>query len=108
MEASFMITQVETTMSNYRNQYHRSGTQDLAIWQSIDMYYSDAGGHDLIATSTREEAFDQMVKDKWTVSHDYHGLDYETIDEAVLQYLEDNALVKRDNADAQHHEKTWG
>ena len=108
MEASFMIAQVETTMSNYRNQYHRSGMQDLAIWQSIDMYYSDAGGHDLIVTSTREEAFDRIVQDKWTVSHDYHGLDYETIDEAVLQYLEDNALVKRWDADAQHHEKTWG
>lgn len=95
MEASFMIAQVETTMSNYRNQYDRSGMQDLAIWQSLDMYYSDADGYDLIVTSTQEEAFDRMVKDKWTVMQDYHGLDYETIDEEVLQYLEDNALVKR-------------
>lgn len=99
MEASFMIAQVETTMSNYRNQYHRSGMYDLAIWQSIDMYYSDAGGHDLIATSTREEAFDQMVKDKWTISYDYYGLNFEIIDECVLQYLLDNALVRRDNGE---------
>lgn len=90
-----MIAQVETTMSNYRNQYDRSGMQDLAIWQSLDMYYSDADGYDLIVTSTQEEAFDRMVKDKFTVMQGYHGLDYEIIDEEVLQYLEDNALVKR-------------
>ena len=95
MEASFMIEQVETTLNNYTNQYHRSGMRDLAIWQSLDMYYSDPDGHDLVVTSTKEEAFDRMVKDNWTVNYDYYGIDYEIVDELVLDYLIKNQLVTR-------------
>lgn len=96
MEASFMITQVETTLSNYTNYYRRLGMQDLAIWQSLEDIYKRPELHDLTLASTREEAFDQMVRDNWFVdmgSH-YYGLDYETIDELVLEYLKDNQLVK--------------
>ena len=95
MEASFMIAQVETTMSNYTNQYHRLGMQDLAIWQSLESVYSRPEDYDLVVTSTREEAFDRIVKDNWHVDMGDHffGLDYETIDDCVLQYLKDNKLV---------------
>ena len=95
MDASFMITQVETTMSNYTNQYHRLGMQDLAIWQSLESIYSRPEEYDLVLTSTREEAFDRMVKDNWYVGGNDHffGLDYETIDDCVIQYLKDNQLV---------------
>ncbi len=95
MDASFMIAQVETTMSNYTNQYHRLGMRDLAIWQSLESVYARPEDYDLVVTSTREEAFDRMVKDNWHVDMGDHffGLDYETIDDCVLQYLKDNKLV---------------
>lgn len=95
MDASFMITQVETTMSNYTNQYHRLGMRDVAIWQSLEPIYARPEEYDVVATSTREEAFDRMVKDNWHVDMGDHffGLDYETIDDCVLQYLKDNQLV---------------
>jgi hypothetical protein len=95
MEASFMIAQVETTMSNYTNQYHRLGMRDLAIWQSLEPIYSRPEEYDLVLTSTREEAFDRMVKDNWHVSMGDHffGLDYEVIDELVLEYVKDNKLA---------------
>lgn len=101
MYASFMITQVETTLSNYTNQYHRLGMQDLAIWQTLEDIYKRPELHDLVLASTREEAFDQMVKDNWFVDMGQHfyGLDYETIDELTLQYLKDNQLVKEINND---------
>ena len=95
MEASFMITQVETTMSNYTNQHHRLGMQDLAIWQSLEPIYRQPDDYGVVVTSTREEAFDRMVKDNWHVDMGDHffGLDYETIDDCVAQYLKDNQLV---------------
>ena len=95
MDASFMITQVETTMSNYTNQYHRLGMRDLAIWQSLESVYARPEDYDLVVTSTREEAFDRMVKDNWHVSMGDHffGLDYEVIDELVLEYVKDNKLA---------------
>ena len=101
MEASFMIAQVETTMSNYTNQYHRMGMTDLAIWQSLEPIYSRPDEYELVLTSTREEAFDRMVKDNWHVYMGDHffGLDYEVIDELVLDYLKDNQLVTSVNDD---------
>ena len=97
MEPSFLIAQVETTLSNYTNQHHRLGMQDLAIWQSLDSYYSRPDNWDIVLTSTREEAFDRMVKDNWYVNmgDHFYGLDYETIDELVLEYLIDNHLATR-------------
>jgi hypothetical protein len=69
--------------------------RDLAIWQSLESVYSRPEDYDLVVTSTREEAFDRIVKDNWHVDMGDHffGLDYETIDECVLQYLKDNKLV---------------
>jgi hypothetical protein len=95
MDASFMITQAETTLSNYTNQFHRSGMRDLAIWQSLESIYSRPDEYDLVLTSTREEAFDRMIKDNWHVDMGDHffGLDYEVIDELVLQYVKDNKLA---------------
>jgi hypothetical protein len=95
MDASFMIAQVETTMSNYTNQYHRLGMQDLAIWQSLEAIYKRPEEYDLVLTSTREEAFDRMVKDNWHVYMGDHffGLDYEVIDELVLEYVKANKLA---------------
>ena len=97
MEPSFMIAQVETTLSNYTSHHHRSGMQDLAIWQSLEAVYSRPDEYDLVVTSTREEAFDRMVKENWFVNMGDHffGLDYEIIDELVLEYLINNQLVTR-------------
>ena len=102
MEPSFMIAQVETTLSNYTNQHHRPGMHDLAIWQALDSYYSRPDDWDIVLTSTREEAFDRIVKDNWSVDMGNHffGLDYETIDELVREYLIDNKLAARVDDDA--------
>lgn len=102
MEPSFMIAQVETTLSNYTDQHHRPGMHDLAIWQSLESVYLRPDEYDLVITSTREEAFDRMVKDNWFVDMGDHffGLDYETIDELVLEYIVDNKLAARVDDDA--------
>lgn len=98
MEASFMITQVETLLDSYTTQHKRIGMTDLAIWQAVCQYYAQPHAYEITITThlSKEEAFDQMVRDNWFVdmgSH-YYGLDYETIDELVLEYLKDNQLVK--------------
>ena len=101
MNASFRIEQVSFLLDQYREATHRLGMQDLAIWQSLEDIYKRPELHDLTLLSTREEAFDKIVKDNWFVDmgqHDY-GLDYETIDEITLQYLKDNQLVKEINND---------
>ena len=102
MEASFLIAQVETTLFNYTEQYRRPGMQDLAIWQSLEPLYSRPDEYDIVVTSTREEAFDRMVKDNWFVNMGDHffGIDYETTDELVLEYLIDNKLAARVDDDA--------
>jgi hypothetical protein len=102
MEPSFLIAQVETTLTNYTNQHHRPGMHDLAIWQSLESIYLRPDEYDLVVTSTREEAFDRMVKDNWFVDMGDHffGLDYETIDELVLEYIIDNKLAARVDDDA--------
>ena len=96
MEPSFRITQVETLLTAYTDAVHRSGMRDLAIWQSLEMYYTRPDEYDLVLTSTREEAFDRMVKDNWHVDMGDHffGIDYETTDELVLDYLKNNKLVQ--------------
>ena len=96
MEPSFLIAQVETTLYNYTSQHHRSGMGDLAIWQSLTAYHERPDNWDIEWTSTREEAFDRMVKDNWYVNmgDHYYGIDYEVVDELVLEYLKDNKLVK--------------
>ncbi len=96
MEPSFRIEQVETLLTAYTNAVHRSGMGDLAIWQSLESIYTRPDDWDLVLTSTREEAFDRMVKDNWHVDMGDHffGIDYETVDELVLKYIKDNKLVK--------------
>jgi hypothetical protein len=97
MEPSFRIAQVETLLTSYTDAVHRSGMGDLAIWQSLDSIYTRPDNYELVLTSTREEAFDRMVKDNWHVYMGDHffGIDYETVDEEVLKYLVDNQLVTR-------------
>jgi hypothetical protein len=96
MNASFRIEQVSFLLDQYREATHRLGMQDLAIWQTLEDIYKRPELHDLTLLSTREEAFDKIVKDNWFVDMGQHfyGLDYETIDELTLQYLKDNQLVK--------------
>ena len=96
MEPSFRISQVETLLTAYTDAVKRSGMQDLAIWQALEPLYSRPEEYDIVVTSTREEAFDRMVKDNWFVNMGVHffGIDYETTDELVLEYLKDNKLVK--------------
>ena len=96
MEPSFRIAQVEFLLTQYTEAMHRSGMGDLAIWQSLDSVYTRPDDWDLVLTSTREEAFDRMVKDNWFVDmgNHFYGIDYETVDELVLEYLKNNKLVK--------------
>jgi hypothetical protein len=100
MNASFRIEQVSFLLNQYREATHRLGMQDLAIWQSLEDIYKRPELHDLTLLSTREEAFDKIVKDNWFVDmgQHYYGLDYETIDELTLEYLKDNNLVKEIDA----------
>jgi len=100
MNASFRIEQVSFLLDQYREATHRLGMQDLAIWQSLEDIYKRPELHDLTLLSTREEAFDKIVKDNWFVDmgQHYYGLDYETIDELTLEYLKDNNLVKEIDA----------
>jgi len=95
MNASFRIEQVEFLLSQYSDAMHRSGMRDLAIWQSLESIYSRPDEYDLVLTSTREEAFDRMVKDNWHVDMGDHffGIDYETTDELVLEYVKANKLA---------------
>ena len=96
MNASFRIEQVNFLLNQYREAIHRPAMMDLAIWQTLETYYKHADDWDIVVTSTKEEAFDRMVKDGWIVDMGQHffGLDYVTIDEEVLDYLKKNALVK--------------
>jgi hypothetical protein len=96
MNASFRIEQVSFLLNQYREAMNRPGMMDLAIWQSLEPIYVNPDEYEVALTSTREEAFDRMVKDGWYVNMGPHffGLDYEVIDELVLEYLKDNALVK--------------
>jgi len=100
MNASFRIEQVSFLLDQYREATHRLGMQDLAIWQTLEDIYKRPELHDLTLLSTREEAFDKIVKDNWFVDMGQHfyGLDYETIDELTLEYLKDNNLVKEIDA----------
>jgi len=68
---------------------------DLAIWQTLETYYTQPDDWNIVLTSTKEEAFEYMVKDNWTVYMGEHffGLDYEEIDNKVLDYLKNNQLV---------------
>ena len=97
MEPSFRIAQVETLLHAYTDAVKRLGMSDLAIWQSLCMYYSDPDNYEIVVTSTKEEAFDRIVKDNWFVNMGDHffGIDYETTDELVLEYLLDNQLATR-------------
>lgn len=95
MNASFRIEQVNFLLTQYREAMNRPGMHDLAIWQTLETYYKQPEEWDIEPTSTREEAFDRMVKDGWSVNmgEHFYGLDYETMDELVLEYLKDNNLV---------------
>jgi hypothetical protein len=94
MSPDLAMTEISNMMNDYSARYNRSPRQDMAIWDSLDMYYSDPEAYELVATSTKAEAFNRMLKDRWFVKHDYYGLDYEVIDEVVLEYLTSNALVQ--------------
>ena len=105
MEPSFRIEQVENLLTAYSHATHRNGMDDLAIWQALTTYYERPEEWEIEWTSTREEAFDRIVKDnffaKW--NDDFYGIDYETTDEMVLKYLKESQLVKDvsdENADA--------
>jgi hypothetical protein len=103
MSASSRIKQVEDLMWLYTESVRRSGMQDLAIWQSLRPIYAQPDDYELVLTSTQEEAFDRMVADNWIVNmgDHFYGLDYETIDELVLEYLKESKLVKDLNEEEQ-------
>lgn len=97
MEPSFRIEQVDNLLTAYSEATKRSGMPDLAIWQALTDYYVRAEDHEIVPTSTQQEAFDRMVKDGWTVylGEHFYGIDYQTTDELVLEYLLKNELVTR-------------
>lgn len=94
MKPSEKIKEIESLMTSYRIETDRSPMQDMATWHTINYYATFPDDYDIVWTSTQEEAFDRMVADKWSYSYDFYGLDYEIMDELVLEYLKKNALVK--------------
>ena len=94
-----LLKQAETMLNEYRYslQNSRAPMLDLAIWQTLEMYYSDAEGHELVVTSTRDEAFERILADNWQPfqGSNFYGIDYEAVDELVLDYLIRNQLVTR-------------
>lgn len=96
MKPSERIKQIENLLLDYTTSVNRGGMPDLAIWQSLKMYYTYPEDSSIEPTSTMEEAFERMIADKWVIYMGQHffGLDYETTDEAVLKYLKENKLVK--------------
>lgn len=97
MEPSFRITQVETLLTAYSEATKRSGMHDLSVWHALCMYYRDPENWEIEVTSTKEEAFDRIIKDNWFVDMGdrFYGIDYETVDELVMKYLLDNHLATR-------------
>lgn len=93
MNAVESIKALEEASNEYRKHHSRYPLKDLVIWQTLDMYYSDAEGYGLVLSSTKEEAFERMISDSWTAPYDFYGIDYETIDELVFDYLIKNGLV---------------
>lgn len=89
---SVFVKAIEVTLDEYRNANHRNPMMDVSIWHSLKYWYHD---DEVEFTATPEECFDRIIADGWTVDmgNDFFGLDFETIDEAVLRYLVDNQLV---------------
>lgn len=94
MNAIDSIKVIDAAMTEHRASTGRSPMHDIAIWHSLVNYYASPEDWDIVVTSTREEAFERMIADNWSDNYDYYGLDYEIIDELVLEYLKKNALAK--------------
>lgn len=90
---TFKLERISNLMSMYSDAYNRSPRQDIAIWETLDMYYSDPEGYNITMFSTKEEAFERMLADNWKITLDFYGLDYQVIDEVVLDYLIKNKLA---------------
>ena len=88
---------INDTMLTYGKQFKRIPMRDVAIWQSLVHYYDHADEFEIIVTSTASEAFERMVADGWSVDMgDYFsGIDYQIVDEEVLEYLIKNSLAQR-------------
>ena len=95
-----LIKEIDRQMSIYSTDTNRSSVFDIAIWHTLEMYYTRPDEYDLVATSTKEDAFERILSDNWTVNFGKHfyGIDYEILDELVLDYLIDNHLVTRVSA----------
>ena len=89
------IATIDALMKQYREITTRSPIQDIAIWHSLASIYHSPEDYDLVATSTKEEAFERMVQDNWRYSHDFYGIDYEILDDMVLDYVRNNKLMKK-------------
>lgn len=94
MNALDSIKVIDAALTEHRASTGRSPMHDIAIWHSLVYYYNSPEDWNVVATSTKEEAFERMIADNWSDNYDMYGLDYEIIDEMVLEYLKKNALVK--------------
>lgn len=94
---SVFVKAIEVTLDEYRNANHRNPMLDVSIWHSLKYWYQD---EDVEMTATPEECFDRIIADGWKpdMGEHFYGIDFETVDEAVLTYLIDNALVVRDES----------
>ena len=92
-----LIKEIDRQLSIYNHDVRRSSMFDLAVWHTLDMYYMRPEEYELVATSTKEDAFERILADNWTINFgsNFYGLDYETIDELVLEYLINNHLMTR-------------
>lgn len=99
MKPTDLIKEIDRQLSIYREDTNRSPMFDLTIWHTLDMYYKHPDDYELVATSTIEDAFERIIADNWTINFGQHfyGIDYEIVDELVLEYLVKNKLVKQLN-----------
>lgn len=92
-----LIKEIDKQLSIYNLDTRRSSMFDLTIWHTLEMYYMRPEEYELVATSTKEDAFERIIADNWTIDFGRHfyGIDYEIVDELVLEYLINNHLMTR-------------
>ena len=91
-----LLKQADSVLTEYRiASGNRIPMLDLTIWHTLEMYYESPDEYDLVVTSTKEEAFERMLADNWSPfqGRDFYGIDYEIIDEVVLDYLVKSQLA---------------
>ena len=91
---SVFVKAIEVTLDEYRKHNQRNPLVDVSVWHSIKYWAND---EDYVFTSTPEEIFDRLIADNYHFNFgDYfYGIDFEFVDEKVLEYILNNHLATR-------------